>query len=238
MALIPSNDSCAFRSLLVGQRAHQIYTRSKFQWPFRGTLLGVIEIKCNGRGIKGHNNDLNPYLGLLSISWDSAESNDAGCDEYFLIRQRPHFLQWPMEAVPPDGNGDWKLTWLEAITQMEILGGLPAARKCNYKSKTPPWLTCHAGLMAGMESKPFLYRGREVQMSDGTSQLHESKMCSLETISYFTLLFGWINVSLNSAKLKWKNWRISMWCLYQWPPGRQQRRVRRNWHQRWWTSSA
>lgn len=29
-----------------------------------------------------------------------------------------------------------------------------------------------------------------------------------------------------------------MWCLYQWPSGRQQRWVRRDWHQRWWTSSA
>lgn len=155
MALILSNDSCAFKSLLVGQRAHRIYARTKFQWHFRGALLEGIEIKCNGRGKKGHNNDLNPYLGLLSISWDSAESNDAGCDEYFLLRRRPHFPQRPTEAVPPNGNGDWRLTWLEAITQMEILGWvggwIPSCQKMQLQIKNPAVINLRTGIERAKE---------------------------------------------------------------------------------------
>lgn len=66
---------------------------------------------------------------------------------------------------------------------MEILEGIPSCQKTQLQIKKPALINLPCRAEGGdRESKPFLYGGREVQMSDGTSQLHESKMCSLEKI--------------------------------------------------------
>lgn len=89
-----------------------------------------------------------------------------------------------MEAVLADGNGDWRLTWLEAITHMEILkvGKIPSCPLKMASQKTPVWLRAQALEQGQVEE----YWGGAVQLSScWTSQLHESKMRSSDMVRYF-----------------------------------------------------